>query len=108
MYNRNVIVVRPATESLILHGVRDMKTLRELEPEKIAEKYGYECVPTYHFTGIDQILTHAKTLNPIKSGTNNNQFSANISEGYVVRDRNFQRIKVKSPAYVALSHLSVK
>lgn len=29
-----------------------------------------------------------------------------VTEGFVVRDANFRRLKVKSPAYVALAHLS--
>ncbi len=49
-----------------------------------------------HFRSFEELLSAAKELNPAKH------------EGFVVRDTFFNRVKVKAPQYVALSHLSIK
>jgi len=90
-YNR--IVVQHKKNSIVLHGVRDLKTLKELDPYFIALKHEWQCVCTFSLRNLDEILTVCKELNPIES------------EGYVVCDANFNRIKVKSPQYVALAHI---
>lgn len=93
---RNIIVVRPKKESIVLHGARDMTTLQELEPEPIAKEHGWECVQEVPWKTLDDTIEASKRLNPVES------------EGYVIRDDSWNRVKVKSPAYVALSHLSVR
>merc|ERR1712137_201531 len=45
---------------------------------------------------LDKVILEASKLSPTKS------------EGFVVCDKNYHRLKVKSPAYVALSLLSIK
>ncbi|KAL6052884.1 RNA ligase, variant 2 [Balamuthia mandrillaris] len=46
----NRIVVQPRMEALYLTGVRDLRTLQELQPSVFAEKYGWLSPPWYHFS----------------------------------------------------------
>eukprot|EP01118_Nematostelium_gracile_P004852 TRINITY_DN15786_c0_g1_i1.p1 TRINITY_DN15786_c0_g1~~TRINITY_DN15786_c0_g1_i1.p1 ORF type:complete len:424 (+),score=105.21 TRINITY_DN15786_c0_g1_i1:47-1318(+) len=94
--DRNVILVRPKREALILHGVRNMINLQEEEPEEIAQKYGWECIQSYPMTTLEEVMKVCNQLNPMES------------EGFIVRDAQFKRIKIKSPQYVALSYLTVR
>ena len=41
---RNPVVVRPTREALVLHGVRDLRTLCELDPVPIAQEHNWEAV----------------------------------------------------------------
>ena len=66
--HRNPIVVMPESESIVLHGARDLKTLTEREPKPIADRYGWECVPTYSYSTLEEIIEASKRLNPTKSG----------------------------------------
>ncbi|MEA5472239.1 RNA ligase [Spirulina sp. 06S082] len=89
-YNR--IVVKQESNQLTLHGVRNVKTLGEEEPKIWTDRYGWELVKTYPLGSWSEILEASKYLDPMNS------------EGYVICDRAFRRVKVKSPEYVALSH----
>jgi hypothetical protein len=90
-YNR--VVVPHSKSRIVLHGVRDVRTGQEVAPERLATRYGYECAKTYPLGCFDDCLTAARAINPMEG------------EGYIVCDANFNRVKVKSPAYVALAHL---
>jgi len=90
------IVVRTNEERITLHGCRNIKTLKEVDPVKIASKNNWPCCPIYPFTNLTEIIEASKNLNPIES------------EGYVVCDKDFHRIKIKAPQYVALAHLQMK
>ena len=90
-YNR--VVVRHDTNRLVLHGARNRLTLQEYLPTEIAAQYGWESCPVFPLNSLDAILKAAEAL------------EATEAEGYVVCDRNFSRIKVKAPAYVAMSYL---
>ncbi len=89
-YNR--IVVRQKENQIVLHGVRNTQTLLESDPDFWAKKYGWQVVPSYLLTNLSEILQAAEYLDPLDS------------EGYIVCDADFRRIKVKAPQYVALSH----
>jgi hypothetical protein len=89
----NRIIVSHERPRIVLHGVRNLRTMRELEPEPIAQRHGWECTATFPLATIEQCLDAAKDLTPMRG------------EGYVVRDAAFARVKVKSPRYVALAHL---
>jgi len=91
---RNQILVKMDEESLILHGVRNMDTLDELEPAPVAQKYGWSLVKSFPFTSIEQVVEESRKIDPIKA------------EGFVIRDHTWNRLKVKSPAYVALAYLT--
>lgn len=84
-YNRGVV---PHSETKIYHiGTRDNVTLQELEIDiGIVKPRVYDC------NNIADLITMASTLKYCE-------------EGYVVRDANYRRIKVKSPSYVAVHHL---
>ena len=84
-YNR---VVVPYPETNIYHiGTRNIKTLEELDVDIGVKK------PKHY---------PLKTLQDCLAATNQMPFS---EEGYVVVDRNWNRVKIKSPAYVAAHHL---
>ncbi len=90
-YNR--IVVRQHQNDLVLHGVRNLKTLTESDPHLWGSKYSWRVVNTYPLQTLAEIITASNSLDPMDS------------EGYIVCDAQFKRIKVKSPQYVAIAHL---
>ena len=90
-YNR--VVVRHDRNRLVLHGVRDKFTLQEDNPQIWTDKYNWQLVERYSLTTLREIIALTNELDPMDS------------EGYIVCDTDFKRIKVKSPQYVAISHL---
>lgn len=90
-YNR--IIVPQTEERIILHGVRNIQTLNEGCPEQVALSNGWECVKSFSFKSLDDVINTCSELDPMKQ------------EGFVVRDIRFNRIKIKSPQYVALHHI---
>ncbi len=90
-YNR--VVVRHQENQLVLHGVRNRITHQEADPNLWADRYGWSGVNTVKLNNWNDILATAQTLDP------------QAAEGYIVCDAAFRRVKVKSPQYVALSHL---
>lgn len=84
-YNR---VVVPHTEIKIYHtGTRDNRTLEELDMD-----IGIDKPREYPMSSLEQVMEASKKL-PF------------IEEGYVVVDANWNRVKIKSPAYVSVHHL---
>ena len=90
-YNR--VVVRQNSNSLVLHGVRDRLSLKESEPNNWRDKYKWQVVETYPLQTLAEIIELTNKLDPMES------------EGYIVCDARFNRIKIKSPNYVAIAHL---
>jgi len=85
-YNR---VVVPYKETRIYHiGTRDNRTFQEIDQD-----IGVPKPQTYSFNSLKEAVEAAKAL----------PFS---EEGYVVVDKNWNRVKIKSPAYVSVHHLS--
>ena len=81
-------VIVPYTEAKLIHiGTRNNKTLQELDVD-----IGIDKPKQYPFRTADECLAAAKAL-PFNE------------EGYVVVDRFWNRVKIKSPAYVAAHHL---
>ena len=78
---------------IVLHGARDLQTLCELIPEPIAKEYGWECAKSYPLQTFDEIVDFVKDFNPL------------ANEGVVVVDQEFNRIKIKSPQYLAIAHM---
>ena len=89
----NRIVVRQYGNDLILHGVRNLKTLEESNPHLWGDKYGWHVVETYPLQTLEEIIAATNKIDPMDS------------EGYIVCDAQFKRIKIKSPQYVAIAHL---
>lgn len=85
IYNKVVITYN---ETKITHiGTRNNSTLQELN-----EDIGIAKPKTFSFSNINDIIENANKLNYDK-------------EGYVAVDKNYNRVKIKSPAYVAIHHL---
>jgi len=81
-------VIVPYPESKLIHlGTRNNKTLREFDVD-----IGIAKPKQYPFRSVDECVTAAKAL-PFNE------------EGYVVVDKYWNRVKIKSPAYVAAHHL---
>lgn len=77
---------------ITLIGVRDNISLEEIDVQNFADDFHYT-VKEFPLTNFDEVIKAAEVLDPIKQ------------EGFVVLDENFNRIKIKSPKYVALHHL---
>ena len=89
----NRIVVPHKTSRIVLLGTRDLISMQEDFPDKYAKEYGWECVkslPLNSFKEESDITLLAEQLDPMQS------------EGFVVVDSSFKRVKIKSPKYVAL------
>lgn len=93
MSPENRIVVNHQRRRIVLHGARDLRTIRELEPVSVAERFAWQSVRSLPLGSIEACLDACKALRPTEC------------EGYVVCDAAFNRLKVKSPQYVALSLL---
>jgi hypothetical protein len=78
---------------LTLIGVRDNKTLQEIPVSVFADDW-YYTVKEFPLNSFEDVVAAASHLNPLEQ------------EGYVIVDMNFNRVKVKSPAYVAIHHLT--
>jgi hypothetical protein len=90
-YNR--VVVRHEQNRITLHGARRLSDFRELNPVIEAHNHKWEVAKTYPLSSWDEIVKASKELDPMDS------------EGYVVADTNYNRVKVKSPQYVAIAHI---
>lgn len=75
--------------SLVLHGVRNLTTMKEEGIEQYA-RYNFQLVKTFAFKDLKAMADSLCALSPIEQ------------EGYVLVDKNFMRCKVKSNQYVAL------
>ena len=90
----NTIIVKHKEDVLYLHGARNLSTLQEVDPIVIAQKYNWKHAPIYNFNNLSSLLDVLKNVEPTQQ------------EGFVVCDKNFNRIKIKSEQYVALHHLA--
>lgn len=92
-YNR--IVVQYIQNGITLLAVRYLPTLEEMNPAKLAivEIGEVPCVQAHTYTSINELVDWVSSLNPMEH------------EGVVVRDSNYNRIKVKNAAYVAYNRV---
>lgn len=77
-------IVKTDKPSITLIGARNIKNLQEYDIETLVDNWkrvGFERLT------LEEVLEKAKKLNPINS------------EGFVICDDNFNRFKIKSPAY---------
>lgn len=92
----NRVVVRHDRPRLVLHGARSLTTGHEFSAAQLADiaaRAHVELVAEYPIGTIDACIAAAEALDPIKT------------EGFVVVDAAFNRVKIKSPRYVTLHHL---
>lgn len=92
MTEHNRVVVRHSKPALVLHGVRNLQTLMEEPAEEWAAKLGYAAVKTFNLSR-EGLRAAASVISPMEG------------EGFVVRDAQFHRVKIKSEAYVRVSLL---
>jgi len=85
------IVVPYPEPHIYFHGVR-VSDLEE-DPQDAADYYGWNLVKSYPINTLENVLKTAETFTPDQH------------EGFVVVDKNFNRIKCKSALYVAIHHL---
>lgn len=90
----NQVVVRYPTPEIRLHGVRCNMSGQEIDPFLTANMCGWKSVRVFPWM---ESLEHCLQATKDQKGTE--------IEGFVVRDREFQRIKIKNEDYVKLHHL---
>ena len=89
-YSR-VIVPHKETK-LYFHGWRDNASLVEIRFEICNLIDIFDCPESYNLKSLDECITATQAMSWDE-------------EGYVVLDKNFNRVKIKSPAYCAMHHL---
>jgi len=95
MLPSHTIVVRYQDSDLVCLGGRDLRTLTELACEEVGESNGWDTPKRFNdLHDLDTALEAARKLNPV------------VQEGFVVVDKHWNRLKIKSASYVALHHLS--
>ncbi len=90
----NKIVVNHTSYKITILGARNLFTLQELN-KKEAQSFFPQIpyVKEFPLSNYEEIFKTLPDLNPLNQ------------EGYVVCDSYFNRVKIKSPSYVALHHL---
>ncbi|MFA5031318.1 MAG: RNA ligase, partial [Patescibacteria group bacterium] len=93
------IVVKYEKPGIYLIGIRNNKTGKEIdtfdesdETVKDITGLGIKRPKTYQFASTEEMIAAAEKL-------------TKDEEGYVVRDKEFRRVKVKSPLYLKLHYL---
>lgn len=95
----NRIVVKYDAPRLVLHGARSLSTGAEgwsLSLACTAAAFHWPFVTEHPVGSLDEAIAKAAELDPLQS------------EGFVVVDADFNRVKIKSPRYVRLHHLRDK
>ncbi len=90
MTPHNRVVVPHTQSSIVLHGARELASGQEITPEQATN--GWEIVQTHSLASADACLAAANLLPPMEH------------EGYVACDQHFNRVKIKSPKYVAIAY----
>lgn len=88
----NRVICEYKNPDLILLGSRNRNNLTEINASDLKHENLPTPVKEYPLSSLDDVIEAAKILKP-ESG-----------EGFVVVDENFNRIKIKSPAYVLVHH----
>ena len=89
----NRIVVDHKENNLTLLGARDLNTLQEINPEPIAEYFGWDCVKTWDLKDVQSMKSYLDDLDTVSM------------EGFVIVDSEWNRLKLKSEKYVLLHHV---
>lgn len=94
MTKHNRVVVQHLKPQLILIGIRCLLTQKEVPvtPSTFLLT-DYKIASDFLLSSFQEIQNTFRTMNPLEQ------------EGYVIVDKNFNRIKVKHPGYVAIHHL---
>lgn len=92
----NRVVVRHERPRIVLHGARSLDGGREWTHAAlagVARAHGWEHVRAFPIATITDCLAASEALDPLET------------EGFVVVDATFNRVKIKSPRYVILHHM---
>jgi T4 RnlA family RNA ligase len=90
----NRIVVRYLEPSLTLLGARNLLTQEEISVENAAKLFkNIPSVRSFPLNSFEEIIESCKNISPFDQ------------EGFVVVDKNFNRVKCKTPQYVSMHHL---
>jgi hypothetical protein len=96
----NKVVCIYESPRLVCHGMRmingdysELPIYTEFGPNMIPLLFGWEVIKQYPIQTFEEVIKACEALDPIKN------------EGFVIVDKNFKRIKVKSVQYKALSHI---
>eukprot|EP01129_Flabellula_baltica_P014989 TRINITY_DN7370_c0_g1_i1.p1 TRINITY_DN7370_c0_g1~~TRINITY_DN7370_c0_g1_i1.p1 ORF type:complete len:451 (+),score=107.35 TRINITY_DN7370_c0_g1_i1:1-1353(+) len=92
MLVENTIIVQHKQDDLVFHGARNLDSFEEVDPDDVV--HNWKVAESFDFDSLDDVIEASKMINPVEQ------------EGFVVRFEDFSRVKVKSPQYVALHHLS--
>ena len=92
----NQVVIKYDTTQLCLIGIRNNKTGEEFPVNIITNQFKIRCPKEYAVTNLNDCIDAARSLN-------SNSYPD--AEGFVVVDKNWNRIKVKSPEYLIYHHL---
>ena len=90
-------IICEVQENIVLHGARRLGDHAEEDHRDLAEKLGWQA--TQHIEDISSLaecLAAAGRLDPLRE------------EGFVIADASFNRIKIKSPAYVAIANTATR
>ena len=91
---QHTIVVPHSRRELRCLGARDLHTLEEVSCEVVAAACGWRIPNRFdELRSEPAVVAAAQCLNPMEQ------------EGFVVVDRNWRRLKIKSAGYVAIHHL---
>lgn len=90
----NKIVVQHKNSYILLHGIRNIKTGKELHIfDSEVHTYNWGLCSSINFNSLTDIKDYVDKIDPL------------LEEGLVLVDNNLNRVKFKSSAYVALHHI---
>jgi len=87
------VLVPHSENNIRLIGVRDLTTMQEVDINTITKNW--EKVKCFPVASIEEAEALCDTMNPMEQ------------EGFVITDAKFNRVKLKSPQYAAISHLGL-
>lgn len=93
----NIVVTPHTTANIYMLGMRDLDTMCELSHTsliEIASRMSVSVAETYDLKRDAEVLKETLLDMPYSE------------EGYVVTDINFNRVKIKNPAYLAVHHMA--
>lgn len=90
-YNR--IVVKHEKPRIVFLGARDNEYGYEVFTDYVTQFQKWETVQEFSLNSFADVVESLKSISPFDQ------------EGYIVRDGNFNRQKIKSPQYVAIHHV---
>lgn len=93
MTKYNKVVVQHSENRLALIGIRNLNTLKEVNIDEFKNHVNWELVNKYDISNLEGCFDAARKLDPARQ------------EGFIVVDSDWNRVKIKSPAYVALHHI---